>query len=280
MPKKPDASKAEGISFPSDVQHAENGDISSASFERTKSRGSIMISPELFEKLYLNPKTPVAGNLRSIIGNPTPIAITGFVMALTPLCFSLMGWRGAVGRTSFFGGILLLVGGLLECIIGNTFSSVVFMSFACFYLTLAATLQPFYNAYGAYSPTPSDPTAGLATESFNASFGFFLVCFNLLCFFYLICAFRTNLVLVYILFTVVIGVGLINADYWYLAMKETALAEKLQVGGGAVLFAACLGGWYLLFSLLLESVDFPLRLPVGDLSSHVPGLSQLEKASD
>jgi hypothetical protein len=42
---------------------------------------------------------------------------------------------------------------------------------ACFYLTLAATLQPFYNAYGAYSPTPSDPTAGLATESFNASFG-------------------------------------------------------------------------------------------------------------
>lgn len=32
-----------------------------------------MISPELFEKLYLNPKTPVAGNLRSIIGNPTPM---------------------------------------------------------------------------------------------------------------------------------------------------------------------------------------------------------------
>ncbi|OQE19181.1 hypothetical protein PENFLA_c019G02497 [Penicillium flavigenum] len=178
MPKTIDASKAEGINFASDVQHAENGDISSAAFERTRSRGSIMISPELFEKLYLNPKTPVAGNLRSIIGNPTPIAITGFVMALTPLSFSLMGWRGAsnngiahIGAYIFFGGILLLVGGLLECIIGNTFSSVVFMSFACFYLTLAATLQPFYNAYGAYSPTPSDPTAGLATESFNASFG-------------------------------------------------------------------------------------------------------------
>lgn len=33
------------------------------------------------------------------------------------------------GAYIFFGGILLLVGGLLECIIGNTFSSVVFMSF-------------------------------------------------------------------------------------------------------------------------------------------------------
>ncbi|KGO72743.1 GPR1/FUN34/yaaH [Penicillium italicum] len=248
MAKISDESKAEGMAnFANNVQHAECGDITSPSaFERTRSTGSIMISPELFEKLYLNPKTPVAGNLRSIIGNPTPIAITGFVMALTPLCFSLMGWRGAgnngiahIGAYIFFGGILLLVGGLLECIIGNTFSAVVFMSFACFYLTLATTLQPFYNAYGAYSPSLEDPTAGLETEGFNASF----VCFNILCFFYLVCSFRTNFVLVYILFTVVIGVGLIIADYWYLAMKETALAEKLQIGGGAVLFAACLGGW-------------------------------------
>lgn len=88
-------------------------------------------------------------------------AITGFVMALTPLCFCLMGWRGAgnngaahmwvigtslssysgvhtnryssSGAYIFFGGILLLVGGLLECIIGNTFSSVVFMSFGKWY---------------------------------------------------------------------------------------------------------------------------------------------------
>lgn len=42
---------------------------------------------------------------------------------------------------------------------------------ACFYLTLATTLQPFYNAYAAYSPNPDDPTAGLTSEGFNASFG-------------------------------------------------------------------------------------------------------------
>lgn len=41
----------------------------------------------------------------------------------------------------------------------------------CFYLTLAATLQPFYGAYAAYSPSPTDPAAGLKTEGFNASFG-------------------------------------------------------------------------------------------------------------
>ena len=31
------------------------------------------LSPELFEKLYLQPQTPVAGDLRQILGNPTPL---------------------------------------------------------------------------------------------------------------------------------------------------------------------------------------------------------------
>lgn len=59
----------------------------------------------------------------------------------------------------------------------------------------------------------------------------------------MICAFRTNLVLVYILFTVVIGVGLIIADYWYLAVKETALAAKCQIVSHLAMsfFFPCLG---------------------------------------
>ena len=35
--------------------------------------GSISISPELFEKLYLSPENRVAGDLRKTFGNPTPL---------------------------------------------------------------------------------------------------------------------------------------------------------------------------------------------------------------
>nr|DAA06460.1 TPA_inf: GPR1/FUN34/YaaH-class plasma membrane protein [Aspergillus terreus] len=268
-----------------EIQHLEDGGATSPDFSKIQSTKSIMLSPEAFEKLYLNPKTPVAGHLRSIIGNPTPLAITGFLMSLTPLSCDLMGWRGAghdgaahIGAYIFFGGILLLVGGLLELLIGNTFSAVVFMSFGAFYLTTAATLQPFYGAYAAYSPSTSDPAAGLTTEGFNASYGFFLVFFGVLNFIFLVCSFRTNLVLVWILFTVVLGVGLLVGAYFQTAMQDARLAHKLQVGGGAVLFATCLGGWYLLFSLLLAAVDFPLSLPVGDLSHLVPSQTQLKKS--
>ena len=40
---------------------------------RVRTAGSVSISPELFEKLYLNPPGKVAGDLRKRFGNPTPL---------------------------------------------------------------------------------------------------------------------------------------------------------------------------------------------------------------
>lgn len=48
-----------------------------------------------FEKLYLAPEQPVAGALRQTFGNPTPIALGGFLLANTPASIMLMGWGGA-----------------------------------------------------------------------------------------------------------------------------------------------------------------------------------------
>lgn len=40
-----------------------------------------------------------------------------------------------------------------------------------------------------------------------------------------------------------------------------------------------MGLWYYLVVVLLASVDFPVELPVGDLSHLVPGASQRESTS-
>jgi hypothetical protein len=40
---------------------------------KIRTAGSISISPELFEKIYLSPKNQVSNNLRSTFGNPTPL---------------------------------------------------------------------------------------------------------------------------------------------------------------------------------------------------------------
>jgi len=46
---------------------------------------TVTLTPELYEKLFISPKTPVAGNLRATFGNPTPIGVLGFSVAVFPL---------------------------------------------------------------------------------------------------------------------------------------------------------------------------------------------------
>ena len=41
--------------------------------EKIRTAGSISISPELFEKIYLSPKNVVKGDIRQTFGNPTPM---------------------------------------------------------------------------------------------------------------------------------------------------------------------------------------------------------------
>jgi hypothetical protein len=44
--------------------------------KRIQTAGSISISPELFEKIYLSPQNQVKGDLRKTFGNPTPLSVS------------------------------------------------------------------------------------------------------------------------------------------------------------------------------------------------------------
>jgi hypothetical protein len=95
--------------------------------------GSISMSPELFEKFYLSPQNKVSGDLRKTFANPTPLAVLGLVMALTPFSCEVMGWRGAggdgaasTGSYYFMGGLLMIIGSIGEWIMGSLISSLPF----------------------------------------------------------------------------------------------------------------------------------------------------------
>lgn len=48
-------------------------DDSGDTLKRMRTAGSVNISSELFEKLYLSPANRVKGDLRKTFGNPTPM---------------------------------------------------------------------------------------------------------------------------------------------------------------------------------------------------------------
>ncbi|KAH7359513.1 GPR1/FUN34/yaaH family-domain-containing protein [Pyrenochaeta sp. MPI-SDFR-AT-0127] len=265
-------------------QHLDGTTDSDLALRQIRTAGSISISPELFEKLYLSPQNQVKGELRKTFGNPTPLALVGFLLSLTPLSMTLMGWRGAGGSGAastgfyyFFGGLLMVLGGLGEWILGNTFPFVVFTSFGAFWLGYGATLQPFYNAYGAYKNPAVETSTGLESVGFNVGLAYFMLCMGLLCFVYLICSIRTNLIFFLIFFTLTPAFALLAGTFLQVANGQAALAAKLQEAAGAFTFVTCMLGWYIFLAIMLASVDFPLDLPLVDLSGVIKGASEKKK---
>ena len=164
-------------SAPQTQEKEVNGNVSNMDEQLRQVMSSTMtISPDIFEKLYLQPKGQVKGDLRKTFGNPTPLALIGFVVGLMPLSIQLMGWRGsgggAIATTTdsiWFGGMLLILGGFLEFLLGNTFPFCVFMAYGCHFLTFATTTIPWFNAVAAYTNGASQTE----TPEFDAGFGKF-----------------------------------------------------------------------------------------------------------
>lgn len=255
---------------------------------RVRSAASVSMSPELFEKLYLSPQNAIKGELRKTFANPTAIAIAGFVLCLTPLSCDLMGWRGAGGNGAasipvyfFQGGILMNLGGLLEWILGNTFPSIVFLVFGTFWLSFAGILSPSFAAFASYAPPDAkSPTEGLLTPGFNASLGFWLLFMGLICLIFLIGSLRTNVCFFLIFLSLVLAFGFLTGAYWLMASGHTAEStsvHRLIVGAGGLTFVTSLLGWWILLALVLAAVDFPLAIPLGDLSGVIKGASDRKR---
>ncbi|KAF2722830.1 hypothetical protein K431DRAFT_265964 [Polychaeton citri CBS 116435] len=254
---------------------------------KIRTAGSLSISPELFEKIYLAPEKRVAGDLRKRMGNPTPLGLIGFLLCLTPLSCDLMGWRGAgaggagaagIATYFYFGGLLMIISGFLEWVLGNTFPFIVFSVFGAFWLSYAGTLQDgFYGAVSAYASTVPEGENPVNSVGFRAGFGFFLLFMGFFCLICLVCSLRTNLAFFMIFFTLVLTFGFLTGAFWQVANGNPELALKLQIGGGACGFCTTVFGWWIFIAIILASVDFPINVPVGDLSTIIKGGSERAK---
>lgn len=72
-PLEKDFSHQNGYGNMTGHQHLDESHETGAALNRIRTAGSISISPELFEKLYLSPENKVSGELRKTFGNPTPL---------------------------------------------------------------------------------------------------------------------------------------------------------------------------------------------------------------
>ena len=66
---------------------------------------------------------------------------------------------------------------------------------------------------------------------------------------------------------------LLAGSYWNLASGNAEMANTLQVVSGAFGLVAVAAGWWIFLAQMLASVDFPIQLPVGDISHLIKPLS-------
>ncbi|KAJ8098073.1 GPR1/FUN34/yaaH family-domain-containing protein [Lipomyces tetrasporus] len=269
-----------------DVEAARNKeDLSLTSREealdRMRTAQSITMSPELFEKLYLSPERAVKGSLRQTFANPTPLAIVAHAVCASSLGCALIGLRdsdnfnaAATGAYVFIGGLLLLISGIFEFFLGNTFSFVVFCSFGGFWFSTGATLIPSFNSIGAYSPTGDSQADGISTQAFQASFAFYLCFWTIPVMVMLICSLRTNIAFFLIFVTVEAALLCLAIAYFVMAEGKSALGQNIVKASGGCLLTCGLVGFYIFIVLMLAAVDFPFQLPVGDLSHLMKGYQQ------
>ncbi|SNX84916.1 related to ATO3 - plasma membrane protein with possible role in export of ammonia [Melanopsichium pennsylvanicum] len=239
---------------------------------------SVTLTPQQFEELYLQPSVKSRGQMSLVktFGNPTALGIVSFLLTFAPTSCCLMGWRGAssnsllalIGAYYFMGGMALYVAGLLEFVIGNTFPALVFTSFGTFWFTLGGFLDPHF----AVQTTLLTAEGGSAAQYYTP-FAFYLIFWAVYTFFLTFAAFRTNVVLVWILLFVALAFSTLGAAYFSFGEGSLSTGANLVTAAGACGFTACMGGFYILLHLCLAATDFPFNIPLFDLA-HLWGNKQ------
>lgn len=230
---------------------------------------SIQLTQEQFERLYLEPGGRKSkGDLAKRFANPTPLGIASFLLCLTPFSCYLMGWANTttlaaptlVGAMIFMGGLGLVVAAILEWVLGNTFTVVVFFTFGSFWLSFGFLLQPQQGVATA---------VGATTADYNGGIGLYLVWWAILNLIYTIASLRTNVVFVLLFTFLEVDFWLLAALYIKLALGRTSMLTGIMKAAGAFGFLTCCMGWYLLVVLVFDSTGMPISLPVGDLSTFM-----------
>jgi len=240
----------------------------------SKSMSAITMSPELFEKLYLTPKVPHAGDYNKRFANPTPLGFLGFVISTFTFAVVMMGWGGAeglspvVGIFFFVGPVLLTFAMVFEWIMGNFFPMMVMGLFDVFWLSFGVLQLPTLGLGTPYAGT-GDPT-GTASPQYNAVVALYLIIWGFALFTFFIFTLKINTVFALIFLFVSVAAWVLSGAYWKVSKGEYEAAGHLQKAGGALLFVVAALGWYMCFIIMASEMRLRVKLPVGDLSHFWP----------
>ncbi|CAK3902640.1 Clavaminate synthase [Lecanosticta acicola] len=242
----------------------------------------VTLSPELFEKLYLQPKMTQYARF----ANPTPMGLVGFVISTFTFSMVLMGWGGAsgfpavVGIFFFVGPLMLTLAAIFNWIMGNFYPMMATSLFAVFWLSFGMLQLPSLGLAAYYSPDGTNATEGASSAGYNTVIGLYLVVWGFAFLTYLIFAMKTNVVFAAIFFYAAVAVWVLAGAYFKTATGDYTTAGHCQTAAGALLFVVSVLGWWIVVAMMAAEMRIGINIPIGDLSHFWNDTKSAEKVSD
>ncbi|OQO14283.1 hypothetical protein B0A48_01159 [Cryoendolithus antarcticus] len=186
-----------------------------------------------------------------------------------PSTIMLLGWGGAGGGTGnettavgpflFLGSALLYFSGMAEWLRYQTFAATIYFTLAGYFGAQAASLIPGF---------------GIGTGaggSYGDSWGVLLVFMGIMIAVFALGSLRIDVVHVYIFVIFTICFGCEAASYFTAETARDGPGYRWRVAAGWTSLAGSAGVWYIFMASILDSVDFPFTLPLGDMSNYFKG---------
>lgn len=229
-----------------------------------------------FERAYLTPGVAATPNESRVkLGNPTALGIAALLLSLFPLSINWMQWgtntRGSnltlVPSYYFVSLIGLEIAGILEWVLGNTFVFILFTTLGGFIGSLGAAFDPQFMIQQTALNVPSGAPSGTLqtlTSSYDSGMGIYILGWAFLSGIYFVGCTRINFVFSFIFFNITLMLSCVGGSYYLFAESHLISGSRLLTAGGAFGFIACVFGYYLMTSLVLQAVGMG-GLPQGDL---------------
>ncbi|KAI5241582.1 hypothetical protein E4T47_04780 [Aureobasidium subglaciale] len=260
------------------IDHSMTEDNNSGNGSPLSRQMTVALTPEQYERLFFQPEGPRRGDYSKRFGNPTLLGLLGFLIPYTSTILTLCGFRGATttslvgldGDYYAFGGIAMVLAGIAEFIIGNTFPMAVFIIYGAHWISLAYAQDPFFNQISAFQ---AGGGLGIAGAAWNSSQGFHNIVMVLVSFVFFVATFRVNVFFVLTFFGLIMLFSFIAAAHFAIP-SVTDLAgldhvETLLKIGGGFGWLGLVSGWYLAILTACAAVGIPCPLPVLDLSGKI-----------
>ncbi|TKX21070.1 acetate permease A [Elsinoe australis] len=189
--------------------------------------------------------------------NPAPLGLSAFALTTFVLSLINLQTRGVaepnivVGAAFAYGGLVQLLAGMWEMVVGNTFGATALSSYGGFWIGTAIILTP-----GGFEIVTS------MGESFDAAFGFYLMGWWIFTTLLLICTLRSTVAFFLLFFTLDLAFLFLGVGH---LVSGAASGGLIKAGGVFGLLAAFLA-WYNALAGLSDRSNSFFLIPV----AHFP----------